>query len=1120
MEDFKGAWCFTMIGKILMGLIFLMCLIAPIQATYSYQENANASWDEDTGWASGSANTYDGNWTTYSVSTLTGRRTSSRVFEYAKPTNADISTKWNVMDGIGTAYLTFTAGCWANNASGVRVKATSFNDGDFVTDNAGRWYCWDGSWVSLRSNTGEDAVKIYEEGMNWSITASAVPQEILFISPSPYNNSIISTGQMALNTSIQITNLTTVKTNLNGANYTIFGSDLIAAYNLDNVSAIGDNATNAVDLSANSYNGTITNAVWIANGKWNKALYFDGSGDKVEGPGMGRYLNASSAFSAEGWFNTTTTSGFKIAWISRGATNNRAYLAMNGGAWYACIQNNSGQECCLDTANIIVPNYWSHVSVTFNGSDSGNLTIYVNGAKSASTQCGSGYTILRNLSDDVFRLGYNAASAPTHAWAGPIDEVRLWNRTLSATEINLSYNSNFRKTGTDNYYLFQNIPNIPNGSYSFYTWANTSLNNNHTTGAYTIYTSGLVASAYYSNGTPATNWNITITNGTTTFTNSSLTNPASWGYLILPNGNVNVSIGDGSSSLYYLNNISAQTINSSNLITLNVTLYEKPANTVSLSSSLGWNLFRGQTPTLTCSALSGSYSLYIQGTGVSSPYSFPVNVGTYTVSCNSSETALLAPSNASGILIVSDFPGCTNSSAYAFSSNITTATNITTLNLTALVSLGYVRSDLKDVYALNVSGAWVNLTGASGQYFIVNNTNKTSFTLQFGNYLINNTYSSASINNTQNLTIYSGINPYALINIFDEINYTSSYPPSTTVIAGLFCSGGQNYFTITPNTTTVLIALTSQPTRVSLRPQYSALDYYQRAQYNFANQSIYLFDFYLADGISYLVVPVTFIMQDVDKQGYLLQVYRTIGAQTQIITEGYFDVSGSDTESLIQGIDYNLRARSPSGVYYNLGTVNAPGAVTKYLFTSTQNLTPGLNYSSSLIHVDAAFSPNSSIALANITVNYTDLSYALSTVTVTIYNDTGVANTSIIANTWNFSTVMLYGANTSKNYYVKYTIRTPTGSVTMGKIVSGTFTGFNLGLPSVWLQIMGIAIIFFVMLAIGSPNQIMSSGIIIIAVMALEMGMGWLILDSGQLLILGILLILGMGIAYVSRGER
>jgi hypothetical protein len=760
----------------------------------------------------------------------------------------------------------------------------------------------------------------------------------------------------------------------------------------------------------------------LVAGKYNGAYKFTGS--TYMNLTNATSLNITGPITISAWINPQVITGVPNI-INKDSPINGGYgLSLEYSATCFTIQSGgTSWEVCGTTIPSI--GTWQYVTGVFDGS---LCKIYYNGLQeNAPIACGPMTTSTSNV-----MIGRNTQYTNRY-FTGAIDEVRVWNRSLSSDEVWMQYLSNLQKFNATQYQFYSNRSALASSSYTFYTWAN---------------------------ATDATS-------------------------------------GQSETRIFYT----------------------KPYNTLTLASSPSWSTLKG-TVALSCSALQGTPLLWLQGYNVLNPYSFTADTGTYSVSCNTPETTTYSPTNTSNNLLIASLTSCTNLSTYAFNATISTATNITTINMTALVSSTLVKSDLSDVQAVGVTSSWVNLTGASGQYLVVNNTGLTSFTLNFGNYLINNSYTSSSINNTQNLTTYTNINKYLMINILDEINGSSTYPPTSTVIASITCDQGQNYFTIQPNITRILVALLDDPLKITLRPQYSATDYYYRARYNFLSQSAYSYDIYLADGTVYTIVPVIFIMQDVNKQGKLLQIYKVLGNQTQIISEGYFDISSSDTEYLIQGVDYKIRVLDSLGAVVYSGDVNVPQATTKYLYTSTQNLTPLMNFSSQYLYKSAYF-VNSSAALSNITVNYTDVTLSLSTVTITIYNNSGIVNTSVIPNTNNFSVTALYNANTSESYYVKFSISHPGyGTVTDGAIITGTFRGFNLGISASWLSIIAITILLMVMMSIGGPTTIIPSGIVMFALWGLFMAMGWIVLTQGQYLALIILLIVGMGSAYFARGER
>ncbi len=80
---------------------------------------------------------------------------------------------------------------------------------------------------------------------------------------------------------------------------------------------------------------------------------------------------------------------------------------------------------------------WYHVAVTF---DFGNVTVYLNGVPKLKGYCGKSYASFGKAHTDesdgtrCFWIGYSYAS--DRYMDGKISEVRIWNRTLTESEIN------------------------------------------------------------------------------------------------------------------------------------------------------------------------------------------------------------------------------------------------------------------------------------------------------------------------------------------------------------------------------------------------------------------------------------------------------------------------------------------------------------------------------------------------------------------------------------------------------------------------------------------------------------------------------------------------------------
>jgi len=186
-------------------------------------------------------------------------------------------------------------------------------------------------------------------------------------------------------------------------------------------------------------NGTLYNGVArTASGKYGSALQFDGVND---------YVDAGSAtigipFTVEAWvYATSWPASNAIVEVTDGA-NKRIGLESEG-------VSNSQSIFYWVNPNYVTwrtskPNagQWVHIVGVINGTSSSDGKIYYNGvAQSASFS--SGGSPASPASANI-RIG--AISSSQYFFNGFIDEVRIYNRTLSAAEINASMNGQVRYT--------------------------------------------------------------------------------------------------------------------------------------------------------------------------------------------------------------------------------------------------------------------------------------------------------------------------------------------------------------------------------------------------------------------------------------------------------------------------------------------------------------------------------------------------------------------------------------------------------------------------------------------------------------------------------------------------
>ena len=203
---------------------------------------------------------------------------------------------------------------------------------------------------------------------------------------------------------------------------------LVAAYAFDE--GLG---TTVADASGNGNNGTVANTVWTASGKYGRALTFNGTSSMVTIPDANS-LDLTTGMTLEAWVNPTALSGWRSTIVKELTGVDAAYsLYVNDNAARPDSTINFGTVGSTVTGTAAVAlNSWTHLASTYDGS---TLRFYVNGVQ-VSTQTASGSIM---TTSGVLRIGGNAV------WgefvSGRIDEVRVYNRALAATEIQTDMNT-------------------------------------------------------------------------------------------------------------------------------------------------------------------------------------------------------------------------------------------------------------------------------------------------------------------------------------------------------------------------------------------------------------------------------------------------------------------------------------------------------------------------------------------------------------------------------------------------------------------------------------------------------------------------------------------------------
>jgi prepilin-type N-terminal cleavage/methylation domain-containing protein len=213
--------------------------------------------------------------------------------------------------------------------------------------------------------------------------------------------------------------------------YHVLGADIVGNWNLDEGSG-----TTAKDFSGYNNHGTISGAVYTTDtpqkaagqGSGKYALSFDGVDDYVSIPD--NILNLNNDFTIELWANPNYDAE-NPRWLCLMDTINSKNISVGilsvagSGNIYFKLSGISS----IQTVSTADYGSWYHVVWVYQG---GTQYIYLNGAKQSTGTGG----ISADATFSSIGGGYSTSSYTTN---GLLDEVRIYSRALTATEIQRIY---------------------------------------------------------------------------------------------------------------------------------------------------------------------------------------------------------------------------------------------------------------------------------------------------------------------------------------------------------------------------------------------------------------------------------------------------------------------------------------------------------------------------------------------------------------------------------------------------------------------------------------------------------------------------------------------------------
>ena len=169
---------------------------------------------------------------------------------------------------------------------------------------------------------------------------------------------------------------------------------------------------------------------------WNQAASFSGTNSSYIAVKNSTSLNITGSFSLEAWINPSENLGTNQTIIAKGS--GLAYSIRLTSTGKILIATNGASRIVSKT--IVPKNTWTHIAGTFT-STANNFFIYINGvADTGALVVGA----VPTSSTDSLYIGNASNSTP---FKGYIDEVRIWNKLLSSTEVFTNYASSLGAGG-------------------------------------------------------------------------------------------------------------------------------------------------------------------------------------------------------------------------------------------------------------------------------------------------------------------------------------------------------------------------------------------------------------------------------------------------------------------------------------------------------------------------------------------------------------------------------------------------------------------------------------------------------------------------------------------------
>jgi len=231
----------------------------------------------------------------------------------------------------------------------------------------------------------------------------------------------------------------------------------------------------AAEIFAHYKAGRAKHANWGANGTGNSAMVFDGINDYVNLSNPATLQLSTGAKTVEMWVKlnsfpaSSNIQGLFYAGATGGGTGyGMAIRSTSGDLWYEIYGSSGGRQYFQQPIGITT-DQWQHVVAVFDAANR-TMTAYRNGKMMHNASIANPGNVL--LNSYQFTIG-SYGHGGDWFFNGSLDEVRVWNRSLTPAEVEMHYRSSLNKYTQNAWFFDFKNETLPVGIYN-----------------YTLYTSG------------------------------------------------------------------------------------------------------------------------------------------------------------------------------------------------------------------------------------------------------------------------------------------------------------------------------------------------------------------------------------------------------------------------------------------------------------------------------------------------------------------------------------------------------------------------------------------------------------------------------------------------------